>query len=292
MAAAIYLIYFLNSLSHAAVLFLICSGITLIYGVMRILNLSHGSLYSMGAFVAAWVVGVASTVQGLLLFPLLLLGAVVMAAVGAVIEPIFLRPLYKRDEEYQLLMTFGLLYILSNLELVIWGPNPLYAAGPWNYLGTIDLLGQDYPGYNLFVIAVGFVTVPILWAFVYRTRFGLILRATSMDRNTASALGVNVKRVFTGAFVIGAFLAGLGGSIIVPAQSAFLDLGLDALVLAFVVLIIGGLGSIEGALVGSVIVGFLRTILLAVYPPIELSILYLIMVAILLIRPRGLFGKD
>src|SRR6267378_3869061 len=242
----IFIIQLLNSFFYAAVLFLIAAGLSLIYGVMRIVNLAHGTLYALGAYVSAWVVGgavghAASGTLGLAgLLLLLPVGAVAIAVVGAVIEPTLLRPLYRRPEEYHLLVTFGLLMILED--------------------------------------AMKFL-------------FGGILRATSQDRRMAAALGINVSRVYVQAFAIGCFMAGLGGAVVVPAQAAVLGMGIEALILAFVVVVIGGLGSLEGALVGALIVGLVRTAGIQFFPEIELAVLYLIATAVLLIRPTGLFGR-
>ncbi|MBI4636217.1 MAG: branched-chain amino acid ABC transporter permease [Candidatus Rokubacteria bacterium] len=282
----------LNSLFYASILFLIASGLTLVYGVMRIVNLAHGNLFALGAYVAAWVIGlVVAQLSVVVLFFLLLAGAAAVAVIGAVLEPTLLRPLYKRPEEYQLLITFGLLLVLEDLMRLVWGPHPLTASVLSEFLGSSVILGATYPNYNLLVIVVGGIAAACLWAFVYRTKFGVILRATSQDMRMAAAMGVNVKRVYVQAFTIGCFMAGLGGAIIMPITGAVLGMGVDALILAFVVVVIGGLGSLEGALVGAVIVGFVRTAGISYFPEIELAILYLIAAAVLLVRPAGLFGR-
>jgi len=286
-------IHVLNALLYSSVLFLIAGGLSLIYGVMRILNLAHGNLYALGAFVAAWTVGVAakSGAPNGALFLLLPAGAIVAAAVGALIERTLLRPFYKRPEEYQLLMTFGLLMILEDLIRFIWGPSPLTVTDVYASMGSISIGDARYPGYNLLIIAVGIVAAVFLWAFIYRTRFGVLLRATSQDKRMASALGVNVNRIYIQAFTLGCFMAGLGGAIVVPSQSAVLGMGVDALVLAFIVVVIGGLGSLEGALAGALIVGVVREAGITWFPEVELAVLYLIAAFVLLVRPAGLFGR-
>jgi len=293
----IFFIQILNSLFYAAVLFLIAAGLSLIYGVMRIVNLAHGSLYALGAYVSAWVIGSAvghamsgtlGLVGSLLLLPL---GALAIAAVGAAIEPTLLRPLYRRPEEYHLLITFGLLMILEDAMKFLFGGTPLSAGTIMDQMGSIPIGRLLYPTYNLIVVAVGLIAAVGLWWFIYRTKFGVILRATSQDRRMAAALGLNVGRVYVQAFAIGCFMAGLGGAVVVPAQAAVLGMGVDALVLAFVVVVIGGLGSLEGALVGALIVSLVRTAGIQFFPEIELAVLYLIAAAVLLIRPTGLFGR-
>ena len=286
-------IHGLNALLYSSVLFLIAGGLSLIYGVMRILNLAHGSLYAIGAYVTAWAIGAAAAggAPNAVLFLLLPLGAVAAAAVGAALEPTLLRPFYKRPEEYQLLVTFGLLMIIEDCLHLIWGPNPLSAGKIYQLVGSVNIGTSRYPAYNLAVIAVGIAAALLLWAFIYRTRFGIVLRATSQNMRMASALGVNVNRIYIQAFTIGCFMAGLGGAIVVPGQSAVLGMGVEALVLAFVVVVIGGLGSLEGAFAGALIVGFLREAGIALFPEVELAVLYLIAAVVLLVRPAGLFGR-
>ena len=293
----IFIIQVLNSFFFAAVLFLIASGLSLIYGVMRIVNLAHGALYALGAYVTAWTVGgaIGHAVDGRLglvgLLLLLPVGALTVAAVGAALEPTLLRPLYRRPEEYLLLITFGLLMVLEDVIKFLFGGNPLTAGTILDHMGSIRIAQHIYPMYNLFVIALGLVAAVLLWGFIYRTKFGVILRATSQDRRMAAALGLDVSKVYIQAFALGCFMAGLGGAIVVPSQAAVLGMGVDALILAFVVVVIGGLGSLEGALIGAILVSFVRTAAIQFFPEIELAALYLIAAIVLLIRPTGLFGK-
>jgi branched-chain amino acid transport system permease protein len=293
----ILIIQALNSIFYAAVLFLIAAGLSLIYGVMRIVNLAHGQFYALGAYVSAWAVGsVFGAATGgywglagqLLLLPI---GALAIALIGALIEPTLLRPLYRRPEEYVLLITFGLLMIIEDVIKLAFGGTPLSAGTIMDRMGSIRIGPLLYPAYNLVVIGIGLAAALGLWGFIYRTRFGVILRATSQDRRMASALGLNVGRVYVQAFAIGCFMAGLGGAVIVPAQAAVLGMGIDALILSFVVVVIGGLGSLEGAFVGALIVSVVRTAGIQFFPEIELAALYLIAAAVLLVRPTGLFGR-
>jgi len=288
-----FVIHLLNALLYASVLFLIAGGLSLIYGVMRIVNLAHGNIYAVGAYTAAWAVGrmILGGAPTVVLYLLLPVGAVAAAALGAVLEPTLLRPLYKRAEEYQLLITFALLLILEDLLRFIWGPYPLSVSALYEALGSLSIGDTIYPNYNLAVIVVGGIAAAALWAFVYKTKFGVILRATSQNKRMAAALGVNVNRVYVQAFTLGCFMAGLAGAIIVPQQGAVLGMGVDALILAFVVVVIGGLGSLEGALLGALMVGVVREFGIAFFPEIELAVLYLMAAIVLLIRPAGLFGR-
>jgi len=295
-SSTIVIIQLLNALFYASVLFLIAAGLSLIYGVMRIVNLAHGSLYALGAYISAWAVGGAASaavgnnlgLAGMLLLPV---GAVAIALLGALIEPTLLRPFYRRPEEYHLLATFGLLMILEDLMKFLFGGTPLNAGAIMDRMGSLPVGRLLYPNYNLFVIVIGLAAAAGLWWFIYRTRFGVILRATSQDRRMAAALGINVGRVYVQAFAIGCFMAGLGGAVVVPAQAAILGMGVEALVLAFVVVVIGGLGSLEGAFIGALIVSLVRTAGIQFFPEIELAVLYLIATAVLLVRPTGLFGR-
>ena len=286
------IVHVLTALLYASVLFLIAGGLSLIYGVMRIVNLAHGMLYAFGAYVSAWAVGmmVARWPIGLL-YTLLPLGALAAAGLGAVLEPTLLRPFYRRAEEYQLLVTFGLLMIIDDVIRWLWGPYPLSASVLFENFGSLTIGESIYPTYNFLVIAVGALAAVFLWAFIYKTRFGVVLRATSQNMRMSSALGVNVNRVYVQAFTLGCLMAGLGGAIIVPSQSAVLGMGVDALILSFIVVVVGGLGSLEGALLGALIVGVVRELGITFFPEVELAVLYLMAAVVLLIRPAGLFGR-
>ena len=282
----------LNSLFYAAVLFLIAAGLSLIFGVMGIVNMAHGSFYALGAYVTAWSVAAAgAALPPAALFVFLLLAAIAVALVGLAIEPTLIRPFYRRPEEYQLLVTFGLLLVLEDVIRLVWGGTPLTASRLVDSLGLVQIGGLPYPVYNMLMIGVGMLAALALWAVVYRTKFGVLLRATAQDRRMAAALGIDVGRIYVLAFGLGCFMAGLGGAIVVPSQAAVLGMGVEVLVIAFVVVVIGGLGSLEGALVGALIVSALRTITIQFWEEFELAALYLIAAIVLLIRPTGLFGR-
>jgi branched-chain amino acid transport system permease protein len=289
---SILAIQVLNSLFYASVLFLIAAGLSLIFGVMRIVNLAHGSLYAIGAYVCAWLVGraIGFGVPVIWLLLVIPVAALAVALIGIVIEPLLLRPFYRRAEEYQLLVTFGLLLILEDLVRLVWGGLPLTADSVMDTMPVVHIGGLVYPGYNILVIGIGIVAAILLWVVIYGTKFGVLLRATSQDRRMASALGLNVGRVYVAAFAIGCFMAGLGGAIVVPSHAAVLGMGVEALILAFVVVVVGGLGSLKGALVGALIVSFVRTAGIQFFPEIELAVLYLIAAVVLIARPTGLFG--
>ncbi len=287
-----WIIYTLNGLYFAALLFLISLGLNIILGVMGILNLAHGSLYAIGAFIAAWVVITLGTqVPPFFLYVSLLSGFVLAGIVGFLMEKSLIRFMYKRTLEYQLLLTFGVLLLLEDVIKMIWGGQAYYASAPFDLLGSIDILGHIYPIYFLFVMAITLIAGVFIWLFMAKTKLGIMLRAISLDREMATGLGLDIGRLSTFAFVLGSGLAGLAGALVVPTTPALLGIGMEPLILAFIVVVVGGLGSLKGALVGALFVGFTRSFGIAIFPEIELPLLFLIAGIILVIKPEGLFGR-
>jgi branched-chain amino acid transport system permease protein len=285
-------IYILNGLYFAAFIFLISLGLNIILGVMGILNLAHGSLYAIGAFMAAWlIVALGKGAPIFLVYPALISGLVLAAFFGLFMEYFLIRPMYKRALEYQLLITFGALLVLEDIIKMIWGGEAYYASRPFDALGRVHVLGNPYPAYFLLVMILVLIIGLLIWLFMARTKIGIMLRAISLDREMATALGLNVHKLGTLAFVLGAGLAGFAGALVVPTTPALLGFGMEPLLLAFIVVVVGGLGSLKGALVGSLIVGQTRSIGIALFPEIELALLFLIAAIILVAKPEGLFGR-
>ena len=295
----------LNGLYYGLILFMIASGLTVIFGVLGILNLAHGELYALGAFVVFSVVGyatglvaspadpVSAVIFGVVVLAASLIAATVLLPVGAVIEAVFIRPIYDRHEVYQLLLTYAILLILVDVMKFGWGPSPLDAGtyGGLNEIPTLELVGFSYPSYNVIVILVGVAVFLWLAWFFDRSKTGRIVRATAINREMATAIGVSTDRMFTLVFAMGAFFAGFGGAMVsIGPSTAFLEMGLDPLVLSFVVVVIGGLGSLKGAFVGALLVGVISRWAIWIYDPIELAAPFALMLIILLIRPEGLFG--
>lgn len=284
--------YVLNGLYFSAFLFLTSLGLSIILGVMGILNLAHGSLFALGAFMAAWVIGfsvhtgpTAGMIGGLL-------AAMVLAGVvGFVLENTIIRPMYRRPLEYQLLITFGALLLIEDLIKLTWGGEAYYASGPFDMMGRVNLLGTEYPAYFLFVMGLTCASGLCIWLFMARTKVGIMLRAIAMDRNMAEAMGIPMRRLTTLAFMLGASLAGLAGALMVPTSPALLGIGMEPLIMAFIVVVIGGLGSLKGAVLGSLIVGQTRSFGVGFFPELEMPVLFLIAVLILVVRPQGLFGR-
>ena len=279
----------------AAWLFLISAGLTLVYGVLRILNIAHGSLYALGAYAAAWLV-LAYVRRGLWPYGslMLLLGAALAVGLltGPLIERGLLRPLYGRPAALQLLVTYALFLILEDVIKLVWGVRPYYAYKPYGLLGQVRLGGIVYPGYSLLLIVAAVLAGFLLWWFVNRTRFGRLVVAVIHDPEISTAMGVNVSRVYRVAFTLGTALAALGGALTAPTISVVPGIGVEVIVLAFAVVVIGGLGSLEGAALGALIVGLVRAAAVHLIPELELFTIYLVMALVLLVRPYGLFGRE
>jgi branched-chain amino acid transport system permease protein len=287
-----WVIYTLNALYFAALLFLTSLGLNIILGVMGILNLAHGSLYAIGAFIGAWtIIQIAAKAPPVLIYVSLLSGFILAGIVGWVMEKTLIRAMYKRTLEYQLLLTFGALLLLEDVIKMVWGGQAYYASAPFDLFGNVTIAGSVYPTYFLFVMVVTLVCGLLIWLFMSKTKLGIMLRAISLDREMATGLGLNIGRLSTLAFVLGSALAGLAGALVVPTTPALLGIGMEPLILAFIVVVVGGLGSLKGALVGALIVGFTRSFGIATIPEIEMPVLFIIAGIILVAKPQGLFGR-
>jgi branched-chain amino acid transport system permease protein len=282
----------LGGVFHAAVLFLVAAGLQLVFGVQKILNLACGSFYALGAYFGITFVGVALTfgMPAWALLPALVLAGVILGLVGLPIERM-LRTVYDRDESFQLLLTFALLLMFQDVFRFLWGANPRSINA--NYLVYGKLAGGDFtvPVYNLLVIAAAILIAAGLGLFLQKTNYGRVLRATAENRTMAEALGVNVSRVYASVFTSGTMLGTVAGALVVPTAAASLDMAVEFVVEAFAVVVIGGLGSMPGALAGAVIVGLIHAYAIYAFPELELLATYLIVIGVLLWRPAGLFGK-
>ena len=294
----------LNGLQFGIMLFLMAAGLTLVFGVMGLINLAHGSLYMIGAFAAAAVAGATGS------FTLALIASLAAAAAGgALIELTVIRRLYKRDHLDQVLATFALILILSEGTRWVFGSFPLYLDVPSYLSGPVTLLGGiQYPLYRLFIIGAGLLLAVGLFALIARTRIGIQIRAGEADREMIAALGVDISRLYTLVFALGAALAGLAGALVGAIQSVQVGMGEPVLILAFVVIVIGGIGSIKGALVGALLVGMTDTMGGVLLPrvftlfmdPSDATtvgaslgsmLIYILMAVVLIMRPSGLYGS-
>jgi branched-chain amino acid transport system permease protein len=285
-------IILIDGITYASWLFLISAGITFIFGVLRILNVAHGSLYAIGAYLGATLVLHFSGQQSWIALPLLLLAAVIVgAAIGPLIERVFLRRVYGQDEVIGLLTTFALFLILEDVMRLIWGIDPYLVEGPYRLLGRVRLAGIAFAGYPFLLTIIAILAGLLLWVVIHHTSFGRQVTCVIQDREMAAALGINVPRIDLMAFALGTFLAALGGAFTAPMTSVEPGTGVSVIVLAFAVVGIGGLGSIGGAALGCIVVGLARAAAVQLFPEIELFVIYALMVAVLLWRPNGLFGE-
>jgi branched-chain amino acid transport system permease protein len=277
---------------YASWLFVIAAGLTMIYGVMRILNMAHGSLYALGAYAAASLAG--AWLRGgyppLWSYAVLVAAALVVGAVmGPLVERGLLRFTYGRDEMVLVLVTYALFLILEDLVKLVWGVESYFVSEPYALLGTVELGDLPYPVYSGVLVLVAVAVGVALRFGIYGTRYGKLLLAVIHDREMSAALGIDVGRVFLVTFTLGTTLAAVGGALTAPFVSVVPGMGVEVIVLAFAVVVIGGLGSMPGAALGALIVGLVRSGAVHLLPQLELFSIYLVMALVLAVRPRGLF---
>jgi branched-chain amino acid transport system permease protein len=281
-----------DAVLYASWLFIIAAGLTMVYGVMRILNMAHGSLYALGAYVAASMVGawLAAGLAPMGSYAMLLLAALAVGLVaGPVIERGLLRFTYGKDEIVLVLVTYALFLVLEDVVKLVWGVESYFVSEPYGLLGTIELGPLSYPVYSA-VLIVAAIAVGVALRFgIYGTRHGKLLIAVIHDRELAGAIGIDVRRVYLVTFTVGTTLAALGGALTAPTVSVVPGIGVEVIVLAFAVVVIGGLGSLPGAALGALIVGLVRSAAVHFLPEVELFSIYLAMALVLAFRPRGLF---
>jgi len=263
-----YFVQFLTGLASAASLFLVASGLSIIFGVTRIVNFAHGAFYMLGAYVAFTLTERFSGAIGF--WGGILAAALIVAAVGVLVEMVLLRRIYHSPELFQLLATFGLTLMVEDLVVLIWGPSDQLGRRAPGFEGAVDFFGQNVPSYDLFLIVLGPVVLGLLWLLFQRTRWGILVRAATQDRDMVAALGVNQKWLFTSVFAVGVFLAALGGALQIPRDAVHHALDLQIIVDVFVVVVIGGLGSITGAFVAAVLVSELDAFGILIFPKISI----------------------
>lgn len=278
----------LSALSQAAILFFVACGLTLIFGIMRVVNFAHGVIFMLGAYVGYTAARLSGS------FVLALIAApIVVGLFGIVFERLLLRHIYgRREGGSDLLLTFGLAVVLSELIRLTWGPQPLSISTPEALLGAVFILEQPFPVYRIFLIALGVVAGIAVWQFLERTRAGLLIRAVSQNSEMVHALGVDVGLVRSAVFGLGCAMAAVGGVLATPLLTAFLGMGTTIVIDAFVIVIIGGMGSFLGSIIGSLLVAFVQVIGTYYFQDLALAFMYLLMLAVLVIRPGGLLGKE
>ena len=280
----------LAGVSNGMLLFLISAGLSLIFGVQRILNFAHGVLFMLGAFVA-----VSLSAQwgesGVMFAWVLLAATVVLALVGGLIEWGLLRRIYSAPHEFQLLITFALVFIMGDVVKLIWGNEDRSMTAPQALSGAAQTLGITFPNYRLFLIFTGVVVAVALWVLLHKTRWGIFIRAATNDRAMLGALGVNTRWLYTSVFALGSALSGLGGALAAPVVSVGPGLHVQIIIDAFVVVVIGGMGSVMGALVASLLVGVINAYGVLAFPGWSVVMTFVCMAVVLIVRPWGLFGS-
>jgi branched-subunit amino acid ABC-type transport system permease component len=276
----------LNGLAYGVLLFLLSVGLTLIFGMLDVVNLAHGSFYMLGAYAGLATLAVAGN-----FWLAALVAPVAVGVIGALVERGLLRPLYRRPPLDQVLLTFGLIYLFEDLVKWGWGGRIRTIPPPELFSGRVSLGGLTLPSYRLFVILFGLLLALGLWLLIEKTRLGAVIRAGVYDAEMAAGLGIDIGRVFTLVFAFGAALGGLSGVIAGPIQSAYPSMGVSILIPALIVVVVGGLGSLKGSFVGSLIIGQAETFGKAWLPGFSMLMIYVVMALIVLLRPHGLFGR-
>ncbi len=277
---------------NASTLFLVAAGLQVVFGVQKVFNLACGTFYALGAYVGITVVKL--FVGGGMPTPLFIIPLVVAGLLLGFIGPIFERGLikfvYDRDETFQLLLTFAIVMMIEDIIKFIWGTSPQTTGGIDMVYGQVHVLGATVPVYNLIVIGCSFGIAILIGYILLHTKFGRIIRATADKREMSEALGINMTMVYVKVFTLGTILGTLGGALVIPATAVVSEMGVELIVLAFAVVVIGGLGSMKGALVGALVVGVLKSIAISTFPEIEMLTIYIIVIVVLVIKPQGLFG--
>ncbi|HEX9450730.1 MAG TPA: branched-chain amino acid ABC transporter permease [Burkholderiales bacterium] len=285
----------IDGLIYSSWLFIIAVGLTLIYGVMKILNIAHGSLYALGAYSAASLAGywIKQGYPPMGSYAIMLVAAILVGLIaGPVIERGLLRFMYGKDEIVLVLVTYAVFLILEDFVKLVWGVDPYFIAQPYGLLGSFDIGDLTYPNYNLVLFgAAVFIGVVLAWVLT-KTRQGKMLLAVIHDREMSGAMGINVGRVYFITFTVGAMLGALGGALTAPMISVQPGIGAETIVLAFAVVVIGGLGSLPGAALAALLVGIVRAAAVHYRPELDLFSIYLVMAVVLIVRPKGLFSAQ
>lgn len=279
----------LSGMSLSMVTFITASGLSIVLGTLKILNLAHGSVFMIAAFLCYWFTSTFAHVTGIFWITLLI-APLLAALAGGVIEALLLRRIYGWHIMYQWILTFGLLLLIGDLCKLAWGVEYYMVTPPWPFAGPVEIFGVYFPAYNVFTIVVGPVIFLGLWALHRYTRLGRIIRAATHNPEMVNALGINVPMTYTGVFMLGSWLGGLGGALIAPMTAVSLGMDTSVIIDCFIVVVIGGLGSTFGAFLGAIIFGLSYAFGILVFPKVAIGIGFIIMATILVVRPWGLMG--
>ena len=282
----------MSGIFYASTLFLVAAGLQVVFGVQKIFNMACGTIYALGAYAGIFFVKMAHSagLPPLLSIIPLVLGGLSLFFIGPIIERGLLRFVYDRDETFQLLLTFAVVLMLEDIIKFIWGTSPQSTPGVYLVYGQIEIFGAVIPVYNLIVIASSLAIAGLMGYMLTKTKFGRVIRAAAENREVSEALGINMNAVYVKVFTLGTVLGTLGGALVIPTTAAMSEMGVELIVMAFAVVVIGGLGSMKGAFFGALVVGILRSIAISTYPELELLLIYLIVIGVLVFKPEGLFG--
>lgn len=287
MSTELFFVQLINGVQYGLLLFLIASGLTLVFGVMGILNLAHGSMYMVGAYLVWYFVGVTGSFTAAAM-----LSAVIALGLGILIERLLIQRLYNRNHLDQVLLTIGMIFVFNSLQSILWGNDPYGVAVPEALSSSVPFTdNSSYPVYRIFAAAICIAIAAALYFVVSKTRLGMLIRAGESNREMVEALGVNIKSLYTIVFAIGVMLAAISGIIAAPMSSIVPGMGESVLITCFVVVVIGGMGSIKGAFVGALLVGVISTYAAVLIPTMSNMIIYIFMILVLLVKPQGLFAK-
>ncbi|MBS97129.1 MAG: branched-chain amino acid ABC transporter permease [Oceanospirillaceae bacterium] len=287
MTTSLFFVQLINGLQYGLLLFLIASGLTLVFGVMGILNLAHGSMYMIGAYLAWYFVENTGS------FTLsAIISAVIALGIGIVVEKTLIQRLYKRNHLDQVLLTIGMIFVFNALQSILWGDDPLGVQVPNALSGAVPLTEVvEYPVYRIFVAFLCVAIAVLMYYLINRTRLGMLIRAGESNREMVECLGIDISRLYTVVFAIGVMLAAVAGVAAAPMSSIVPGMGEHVLIACFVVVVIGGMGSIKGAFVGALLVGLVDTFASVLVPQLSSMMIYILMAFILLLKPQGLFSS-
>ncbi len=282
-----FLIQVLNGIQYGFLLFLVASGLTLVFGIMGIINLAHGAFYMLGAYLTYWLMGYTDN-----LFLAITAGILIMVVLGYLIERLAISYLYDRDHLHQVLLTYGLILIIDDMQKILWGTDFYSVPVPEILAGGIQLTeNQEYPIYRLFISVICMILAAGLYVLINKTKLGMMIRAGASNREMSQALGIDISRIFAIVFSLGVTLAAFSGMVGSPISSVFPGMGSSILIVSFVVVVVGGIGSVKGAFVGAMIIGLADTFGTVLLPELASVVVYAVMALVLLWRPQGLFGQ-
>lgn len=283
---------FVAGLSRGMLYFLVSSGLTLVFGVLGVINFAHGAMYMLGAFICYSLTKYLMMLGEFNYWAALIIAPLVVASIAGVLERFIIRRIYTAEHTYQLLLTWAFVFIIGDLSKIIWGTMPMIVRKPSLLVGSISLRGATIPLHYVFIVTLSVLVGLGLWYFLYQTKYGNLIRAAAEDPEMTRALGINCDRLYLSVFMIGCWLAAFGGVAGATMMAPVVGMDADIVLPAFVIVVVGGLGSVLGALVGSLLIGMVESFGILLFPRLSIVLIFAVMVLVLLIKPSGLFGES